>query len=125
MKYQYNRLIPPLPISWNRLLLIHTICKQFVLVAAILYQENIFNANDMKLKSRMTVGEMSEHLTEHTGKFANRVSVGRYAKKLGYAVYKPMINGRICQFYVNPSIKDDGEAETLRTNERENGHERE
>lgn len=59
----------------------------------------------MKLKSRMTVGEMSEHLTEHTGKFANRVSVGRYAKKLGYAVYKPMINGRICQFYVNPSIK--------------------
>ena len=57
----------------------------------------------MKLKSRMTVGEMSEHLTEHTGKFANRVSVGRYAKKLGYAVYKPMINGRICQFYVNPS----------------------
>ena len=54
------------------------------------------NANDMKLKSRMTVGEMSEHLTEHTG-----------------------------QFYVNPSIKDDGEAETLRTNERENGHERE
>ena len=60
----------------------------------------------------MTVGEMSEHLTEHTGKFANRVSVGRYAKKLGYAVYKPMINGRICQFYVNPSIKDDGDAET-------------
>lgn len=43
MKYQYNRLIPPLPISWNRLLLIHTICKQFVLVAAILYQENIYN----------------------------------------------------------------------------------
>ena len=78
----------------------------------------------MKLKSRMTVGEMSEHLTEHTGKFANRVSVGRYAKKLGYAVYKPMINGRICQFYVNPSIKDDGDAETLRTNERENGPER-
>ena len=31
----------PLPISWNRLLLIHTICKQFVLVAAFLYQENI------------------------------------------------------------------------------------
>lgn len=82
-------------------------------------------SNDMELKSRMTVEEMAAHLTEHTGKFANRVSVGRYAKKLGYAVYKPMINGRICQFYVNPSIKDDGEAETLRTNERENGHERE
>lgn len=79
MKYQYNRLIPPLPISWNRLLLIHTICKQFVLVAAILIRKHL-NANDMKLKSRMTVGEMSEHLTEHTGKFANRVSVGRYAK---------------------------------------------
>jgi hypothetical protein len=83
------------------------------------------NANDMKLKSRMTVGEMSEHLTEHTGKFANRASVGRYAKKLGYTVYKPMINGRICQFYVNPSIKDDGETGTSQSDERENGHERE
>ena len=80
----------------------------------------------MKLKSRMTVGEMSEHLTEHTGKFANRVSVGRYAKKLGYAVYKPMINGRICQFYVNPSVKDDEAAEVLqKTDESGSGHERE
>lgn len=79
----------------------------------------------MKLKSRMTVREMSEHLTEHTGKFANRVSVGRYAKKLGYAVYKPMINGRICQFYVNPSIKDGEETGTSGSNEGKNGHERE
>lgn len=61
----------------------------------------------MRLKNRMTVEEMAEHLTEHTGRFANRVSVGRYAKKLGYTVYKPMINGRICHFYVNPTIKDD------------------
>lgn len=37
----------------------------------------------MKLKSRMTVGEMSEHLTEHTGKFANRVSVGALRQKTG------------------------------------------
>ena len=122
MKYQYNRLIPPLPEPP----LINSYHLQTVRISrGYPLSGKHLNANDMKLKSRMTVGEMSEHLTEHTGKFANRVSVGRYAKKLGYAVYKPMINGRICQFYVNPSIKDDGEAETLRTNERENGHERE
>lgn len=34
-------------------------------------------SNDMELKSRMTVEEMAAHLREHTGKFANRVSVGR------------------------------------------------
>ena len=70
----------------------------------------------MKLKSRMTVGEMSEHLTERPGRFANRVSVGRYAKKLGCTVYNPRISGRRWQFYVNPTVKDDGGAETLRTN---------
>ena len=64
-------------------------------------------SNDMELKSRMTVEEMAAHLTEHTGKFANRVSVGRYARKLGYSVYKPMRNGKICHFYVNPAIRDD------------------
>lgn len=78
---------------------------------------NYLNVNDMKLKSRMTVEEMSVYLTEHTGKFANRVSVGRYAKKLGYSVYKPMRNGKICHFYVNPSIKDDDKAETSQTDE--------
>lgn len=63
-------------------------------------------SNDMELKSRMTVEEMAAHLREHTGKFANRVSVGRYARKLGYSVYKPMRNGKICHFYVNPAIRD-------------------
>ena len=29
-------------------------------------------SNDMELKSRMTVEEMAAHLTEHTGKLANR-----------------------------------------------------
>jgi hypothetical protein len=54
----------------------------------------------MELKNRMTVEEMSEHLVEHTGKIANRVTVGRYARKLGYKVYKPMIEGRIRHFYL-------------------------
>ena len=43
----------------------------------------------MKLKKRMTFDEMAAHLVENTGKVANRVTVGRYAKKLGYTVYKP------------------------------------
>lgn len=46
----------------------------------------------MKLKRRMTYEEMARYLSETTGKVVNRVSVGRYAKKLGYRVYKPMIN---------------------------------
>ena len=72
-----------------------------------------------KLQSQTSGGLMSLLDMFSGGAFSNASIF------VGYAVYKPMINGRICQFYVNPSIKDDGEAETLRTNERENGHERE
>lgn len=54
----------------------------------------------MELKKRMTVEEMGCYMSEHTGRFVNRVSVGRYARSLGYRVYKPMINGRVCLFYL-------------------------
>ena len=57
----------------------------------------------MKLKKRMTFDEMAAHLVENTGKVANRVTVGRYAKKLGYTVYKPMINRKIQHCYLNTS----------------------
>lgn len=40
-------------------------------------------SNDMELKSRMTVEEMAAHLREHTGKFANRVSVGLLCQETG------------------------------------------
>lgn len=61
----------------------------------------------MELKRRMTVEEMSQHMSEHSCKIPNRVTVGRYARQLGYQVYKPMINRKICQFYVNEQIPVD------------------
>ncbi len=60
----------------------------------------------MKLKKRMTFDEMASHLVENTGKVANRVTVGRYAKKLGYTVYKPMINRKIQHCYLNEAIRE-------------------
>lgn len=65
----------------------------------------------MKLKKRMTFDEMARHLIENTGKVANRVTVGRYAKKLGYTVYKPMIGGKIQHCYLNETIS--GQAEDV------------
>ena len=61
----------------------------------------------MILKKRMTYNEMAQHLVETTGKVENRVSVGLHAKKLGYRVYKPMINGKISHCYINDAIIDD------------------
>lgn len=58
----------------------------------------------MELKKRMTVEEMAQHMSEHSCKIVNRVTIGRYARKLGYKVYKPMINRKICQFYINEQI---------------------
>lgn len=58
----------------------------------------------MELKKRMTVEEMTEHMQENTCIIPNRSSVGRYAKKLGYKVYKPMVEGKIRLFYVNEQI---------------------
>ncbi len=65
----------------------------------------------MKLKKRMTYDEMAKHLVENTGRVANRVTVGRYAKKLGYTVYKPMINRKIRHCYLNDAIIDETENE--------------
>ena len=63
----------------------------------------------MKLKKRMTFDEMAAHLVENTGKVANRVTVGRYARKLGYTDYKPMIKGKIRHCYLNEAIGEEPE----------------
>lgn len=57
-----------------------------------------------ELKKRMTFEEMASYFEEMTGKFASRVSVGKYARKLGYQVYKPMIDGKLGFFYINENI---------------------
>jgi hypothetical protein len=54
----------------------------------------------MELKPKMTFEEMARHMEENTYRVANRVSVGRYARRLGYRVYKPVIDGRQHFFYV-------------------------
>ncbi len=73
----------------------------------------------MKLKKRMTYDEMARHLVENTGKVANRVTVGRYAKKLGYRVYKPMINRKIIHCYLNDAIMDSDNETNNDRNEKE------
>ena len=50
-------------------------------------------------------------MEENTYRIANRVSVGRYARELGYRVYKPVIEGRACFFYVKESAGGDGNKE--------------
>lgn len=55
----------------------------------------------------MTFDEMAQHLVENTGKVANRVTVGRHAKKLGYTVYKPMIGRKIRHCYLNEAIREE------------------
>ena len=59
------------------------------------------------MKKRMTFDEMAAHLVENTGKVPNRVTVGRYARKLGYTVYKPMINRKIRHCYLNGAIREE------------------
>lgn len=58
----------------------------------------------VKLKRRMTFEEMAKHMQENSFKLPSRVSVGKYARELGFTVYKPMIDGKILFFYVNESI---------------------
>ncbi|KAA6302848.1 MAG: hypothetical protein EZS26_001018 [Candidatus Ordinivivax streblomastigis] len=58
----------------------------------------------MELKRRMTFDEVSQHMKEHTFKLPSRVSVGRYAKQLGFKVYKPMVDGKMQFYYVNDAI---------------------
>lgn len=88
------------------LCLIHLNCKPLALIGSALNLRTI-NAERMKLKRRMTYEEMARYLSETTGKVVNRVSVGRYAKKLGYRVYKPMINRKIQHCYLNDAIQDE------------------
>lgn len=54
----------------------------------------------MELKKSMTIEEMAEHMKEHTFRLPNRVTIGLYAKKLGYQVYKPMRDGKLLHLYV-------------------------
>lgn len=54
----------------------------------------------------MSYKEMEEHMRVNSWKTVNRVTVGQYARRLGYKVYKPMINGRVFHFYVNESIEN-------------------
>ena len=58
----------------------------------------------IELKQTMSFEEMAQHMQLHSFKLTNRVNVGKYAKNLGYSVYKPMIDGRIQFYYVNESI---------------------
>lgn len=58
----------------------------------------------MELKPKMTFEEMARHMEENTYRVANRVSVGRYARRLGYRVYKPVIDGRQYFFYVEDNL---------------------
>jgi hypothetical protein len=62
------------------------------------------NLKTMELKQKMTFEEMAAHMGEHSFRLPNRVSVGRYARKLGFSVYKPMVNRKIGFFYVNGEI---------------------
>ena len=58
----------------------------------------------MELKKRMTYEEMAEYFENETGKFATKTSVGKFARKLGYEIYKPYLDGVLHFFYVNPNI---------------------
>lgn len=60
----------------------------------------------MELKQRMTFQEMSLHMKKHSFKLPNRVTVGQYARGLGFKVYKPMINKKIHFFYINEQIAE-------------------
>ena len=50
---------------------------------------------------------MALHMEEHTARVVNRVTVGRYARSLGYRVYKPMIKGKIHLFYIREEPFED------------------
>lgn len=58
----------------------------------------------MELKKRMSYEEMAVYFENETGKFATKSSVGKFARNLGYEIYKPCISGILQFFYVNPKI---------------------
>lgn len=47
---------------------------------------------------------MAVYFENETGKFATKSSVGKFARNLGYEIYKPCIKGVLQFFYVNPKI---------------------
>lgn len=57
-----------------------------------------------ELKRTMTLDEMARHMKENSFLIPNRVTIGKYARKLGYQVYKPMRDGRVTHLYVNNDI---------------------
>jgi len=61
----------------------------------------------MKLKQRMTFDEMTRHMKENSFKLPSRVTVGKYAKTLGYHPYKPMVDGRVLFYYINENMPKD------------------
>jgi len=62
----------------------------------------------VKLKKKMSYQEMEGHMRSNSWgwKSVNKVNVGLYAKRLGYEVYKTMINGQVCHFYINKHIEE-------------------
>jgi hypothetical protein len=58
----------------------------------------------MELKQKMTFKEMTGHMEAHSFRLPSRAAVGRYARSLGFKVYKPMVNRKIQFFYVNENI---------------------
>lgn len=58
----------------------------------------------MEFKKRMTFNEMAQYLTENTSHIPNRVTVGKFAKKMGYKTYKPMIKRKVFFYYVKENV---------------------
>lgn len=58
----------------------------------------------MELKQRMTFEEMTKHMKDNSFKLPSKVTVGKYAKTLGYSVYKPMVDGKVLFYYINEDI---------------------
>ena len=78
--------------------------KSLIPESCITEPVNLGNTSD-GLKMKMSYQEMEEHMRNNSWKNVNRVNVGLYAKRLGYEVYKPMINGQIFHFYVNEQYR--------------------
>lgn len=58
------------------------------------------------LKKTMSYQEMEDHMRQNSWKNINKVNVGLYAKRMGYEVYKPMVDGKIYHLYVNKHIEE-------------------
>jgi len=70
-----------------------------------------------ELKQRMTIEEMSRYMQENSFYLPSRVATGKYAKKLGYRVYKPMQNGRVLHLYVKDEQEQPEQSEEPKDSE--------